>query len=281
MEDFTEAKPLDIGPISLSSHTRSTESNELEEEARLPTVAVSEEKYEFHSFGISQTPVVSKFSNKLKFSKIYLQKSLFEEYKFTAAEILYELDETLQKYAGYNITFPVGIANLVNYSWHDLIEGAYKCATKNLMLKEHNALQSNCNSKTIVGKISSCSREEYDKENHLVKAKKDHHHVASSESMEKTSLISKKRCSQISQDSSLPVVFHVSLSSKICLENGWIFQHPYSKLEILKWETVLSIAVKKLQGAMIQIKTEKVNLKKEGFNKRLLRHYNDPKEEVR
>ncbi|KAM5254989.1 uncharacterized protein RBU33_025781 isoform 2-T3 [Hipposideros larvatus] len=174
------------------NHTRSTESNELEEEARLPTVAVSEEKYEFHSFGISQTPVISKFSTKLKFSKIYLQKSLFEEYKLTAAEILYELDETLQKYAGYNITFPVGIANLVNYSWHDLIEGAYKCATKNLMLKEHNALQSNCNSKTIVGKISSCSREEYDKENHLVKAKKDHHHVASSESMEKTSLISKK-----------------------------------------------------------------------------------------
>ena len=52
-------------------------------------------------------------STNFKFSKLQLQKSLFEEYKVTAAEILFEL-EILEKYAVYNITFPVGIVNLVD-----------------------------------------------------------------------------------------------------------------------------------------------------------------------
>lgn len=111
----------------------------------------SEEKDEFHSSGISQTLGVSKFATNLKFSKIYLQKSLFEESKLTGAEILDELGETLQKYAEYNVASPAEIVTLVNYSWHDLIESAYKCATKNSMLKKHNALQRDSNSMTKLG----------------------------------------------------------------------------------------------------------------------------------
>ena len=156
----------------------------MEKEERLSTEAVPE-KYAFYSFAISQTPVIPKFPTGLKFSKIYLQKSLFEECKLTAAEILCELGETLQNYADYNITFPVGTANLVNYSWHDLIEGAYKCPTKKSMLKKHNALQSDCDYMTTIDKISSCSSKECHKDNHLGKIKKDHHHIASSKSTEK------------------------------------------------------------------------------------------------
>lgn len=89
-------------------HTKSARSKELEK-ARISTVAESEEKDESNSFGISQTPSVSKLSTNLKFSKLHLQEALFEEYRLTAAEILYEPGETLQKYAEYNITFPVGI----------------------------------------------------------------------------------------------------------------------------------------------------------------------------
>lgn len=160
-------------------------SEEVEKEERLSTEAAPE-KYAFYSFAISQTPVIPKFPTGLKFSKIYLQKSLFEEYKLTATEILCELGETLQKYAEYNIAFPVGTVNLVNYSWHDLIEGAYRCPTRKSMLKKHNALQSNRDYTTTIDKISSCSNKECHKDNHPAKIKKVHHHIASSTSTEKT-----------------------------------------------------------------------------------------------
>ncbi|KAF6119625.1 hypothetical protein HJG60_010090 [Phyllostomus discolor] len=305
MEDFTEAKPLDTGPLYFfdqmkperkkqgrreckehflhleytsgvrDSPTKSMTSEEAEkEEAAL-------DKYAFYSFAVSQTPVIPKFPTGLKFSKIYLQKSLFEEYKLTAAEILCELGETLQKYAEYNITFPVGTVNLVNYSWHDLIEGAYKCPTKKSMLKKHNALRRDRDYVTTTDKISSCSNKECHKDNHLVKIKKDHHHTTSSKSTEKSSLVSQTQCSQICQDRSLPDAIHFSLSSTIGLENGWIFQNPFSLLEILKCKTVLDAAVKRLQGAIIQIKTEEDKLKKEGLSHQLiLRHYNDPEGDV-
>ncbi|KAB0379127.1 hypothetical protein FD755_010705 [Muntiacus reevesi] len=250
MEDFTEIKFLDTGPIyffdQIKPKRKIWEKRKCEdhlpllecpeganynptrsifkelEKAKLSTVAESKEKDEFISFGVSQTSSVSTLSTNFKFSKLQLQKSLFEEYKVTAAEILFELEEILEKYAVYNIAFPVGIVNLVDYSWHDLTADAFKYATKNPMLKKCSALQDDTSIMTVMDlkryKINSCSREEYHKKNYLVKAKEDHH-VAANKSMEKTSLVGQKQCSQISQDSSLPVVTHFSLTSKICLEN--------------------------------------------------------------
>ncbi|XP_015415466.1 PREDICTED: uncharacterized protein C3orf20-like isoform X1 [Myotis davidii] len=305
MEDFTKTRPLDIGPIYFfdqmkpkkkkwekrdrlphlertseekHSPTESFNSKEVDEEPSLSIVAASKKQYAFQPFAISPTPVVSKLSAKLTFSKIQMQKSLLEEYKGIAAELLCELGETLHLYAEYNIAFPVGIVNLVNYSWHDLIEEANKYETKMSMLKKQDALQSN-SSCMIVDKISNYPIECH-KEN-LMKTKRDHHHFVSIHPMKKISVFSQKQYSQIFQESNLPFVIHFSLSSKICLENGWILHYPHTKLEILKWKTVLHIAVKKLQEAIIQIKTEAAKLKKEGFNKRLiLRHYNDPKQEA-
>ncbi|XP_044940754.1 uncharacterized protein C3orf20 homolog isoform X2 [Mustela putorius furo] len=269
MGDLTEVKSLDIEPIyffdqmkpkrkkwkkrecedhflylrhtsgATYSHTESILSKELKEK-RLTTVAEAEKQDAFYSFDISTTPTVAQFSPPL--SKTHLQKDLFEEYKLIASEILHELGEVLQKYAEYHIIYPEGIVNLMNYSWHDLIEGASKCASKSSGLKKNTALQRDPSSVT---QISSFSREEYHKEKHLVKAKKDHD--ASS------ALVDQNQNAHIPQDNNLPVVIHFSLLSKICLENGWIFQYPDSKLEILKWKTILSTAVKRLQEATIQI----------------------------
>lgn len=158
---------------------------ELDKEASLSIVAASKKKYAFQSFAIPPTPVVSKFPTDVKFSKIHNQKSPFEEYKHTAAELLCELGETLQIYAENNIAFPVGIVNLVNYSWLDLIEGTYKYATKKSLLKKQDVLQSNYNS-MMVDKISNYPRIESHKENYLMKAKKDHHHFVPINPMEKT-----------------------------------------------------------------------------------------------
>ncbi|XP_047595773.1 uncharacterized protein C3orf20 homolog isoform X2 [Lutra lutra] len=280
MEDLTEVKSLDIEPIyffdqmkpkrkkwkkrecedhflylrhtsgATYSHTKSILSKELKE-ARLTTVAEAEEQDAFYSFDISTTPTVAQFSPPL--SKIHLQKDLFEEYKLIASEILHELGEILQKYAEYHIIYPEGIVNLMNYSWHDLIEGASKCASKSSGLKKNTALQRDPNA---VIQTSSFSREEYHKEKHLVKAKKDHD-VSSA-------LVDQNQNAHIPQDNNLPVVIHFSLLSKICLENGWIFQHPDSKLEILKWKTILSTAVKRLQEATIQIRIISMMFNRDG-----------------
>lgn len=128
--------------------------------------------------------MVSKFPTELKFSKAHTQKRSVEDYKHTAAELLRELGETLQMYAENNIAFPVGIVNLVNYSWHDLIEGTSKHATKKSMLKKQDVLQSNSNSK-IVDKISNYPRIEGHKENYPMKAKRGFHHFLSIHSMDK------------------------------------------------------------------------------------------------
>nr|XP_020143311.1 uncharacterized protein LOC105877108 [Microcebus murinus] len=308
MENCTKATPLDPGPVyffdqlkpkrktwnkrtckAQFSHLQDTSgsNHRLEKKkkskklkkSQLFAVAASEKEDEFHSPSISQSFSVPKLSPNLNFSKVHLQKNLLEEYKLIAPEILCELGETLQKYAECNITFPVGVENLMNYTWKDLTEDAHRYVSKASTCGQDKALQGNSNFMTIVDLIGcksrSCSRIECHKENHLVKAEKDHH-VTPSKSMEKISFDNQN------QESSLPVVIHFSLSSKICFENGWIFQHPYSKLEILKWKTILSIAVKRLQVAIIQIKTEEAKLKKEGFNKQLiLRHYDDEPESER
>ncbi|XP_032730144.1 uncharacterized protein C3orf20 homolog [Lontra canadensis] len=280
MGDLTEVKSLDIEPIyffdqmkpkrkkwkkrecedhflylrhtsgATYSHTKSILSKELKE-ARLTTVAEAEEQDVFYSFDISTSPIVAQFSPPL--SKIHLQKDLFEEYKLIASEILHELGEILQKYAEYHIVYPEGIVNLMNYSWHDLTEGAFKCASKSSGLKKNTALQRDPNA---VIQISSFSREEYHKEKHLVKAKKDHD-VSSA-------LVDQNQNAHIPQDNNLPVVIHFSLLSKICLENGWIFQHSDSKLEILKWKTILSNAVKRLQEATIQIRIISMMFNRDG-----------------
>ncbi|XP_058165225.1 uncharacterized protein [Dasypus novemcinctus] len=252
--------------------------------ASLSTIATSFEKVELHSFSSSQSSSSTKRPTTFKFSQKGLKKKLFKEYKFIAPEILYELGETLQKYAEGNITFPMGIANLVNYSWKDLTEGSYKkkCTFKNPVLKQSKALQKDPKSKTIVDlngyKITNYSRKKWYKRNHLNKGEKENH-VGMSKSMQNLSSVNHPQPSLLSQDSSLSTVIHFSLTSKMCLENGWIFHHPYSTSEILEWKKILSIAVKRLQVAIIQIKTEEAKLKKEGFNKQLiLRHYNDPEE---
>lgn len=166
------------------SLTENISSEELGKEASLSLVAAFKKKYAFQSIAISPTPVLSKLPAEVKFSKIHIEKSPFEEYKHTAAELLCELGKTLQMYAENNIAFPVGIVNLVNYSWHDLIEEAYKYATKMSTLKKHDSLQSNYNS-MIVDKISNYPRIKCQKEN-LMKTKKDLRHFVSINPMEKT-----------------------------------------------------------------------------------------------
>jgi hypothetical protein len=151
------------------------------------SIAGLSEKDEFHALNFSEFSSVLKLPSNLKFFKIYLQKTLYEEYKLIAPEILYELGQILQKYAEHNIIFPEGIINLMNYSWQDLIEDTYNHASKATKFEQDKSSQRDSTSKTIINlkkfKISSHPRGSR-KENRPVKAKKEHH-VVSSRSTEK------------------------------------------------------------------------------------------------
>ncbi|XP_048213987.1 uncharacterized protein C3orf20-like isoform X2 [Perognathus longimembris pacificus] len=267
---------------SLGNTSHKKEKSKEQKNARVVTVVLTEENDEPHSLGFSESPSVLNLSSNPKGSKMHWQKSLFEEYKLTAPEILYELGKSLQTHAEYKMSIPVGIVNLMNCSWQDLIENTYKCVSTPTTLKQDKALQGDSSSNTIIDsnnlKVNNNPKEEFHKENHLVKVKRPH--IEPNKSLGKMSFVSNSQSSQMCQESNFSAVIHFSLSSKICLENGWISHRPYSKLEILQWKTLLSAAVKRLQVAIIQIKSEEAKLKREGFNKQLiLRHYNDPEQE--
>nr|XP_040135804.1 uncharacterized protein LOC120888063 isoform X2 [Ictidomys tridecemlineatus] len=208
MQASVKDKPLDTGPIYFFDQLK-PERNKWEKEtyekelsqlmvkygtskelkkAELSAVTSSKEKNEFQLISISEPPGVSKLPLNLKFSKTHWQKKLLEEYMLTAPETLSELETILQKYDEHNITFPVGIVSLKNFSWQDLTEGAFECAPKYSMPSQHKTLPGDSSSITMVDskeqKIISDPREESNKENSLVKAPNDQH-MTSFKSMEK------------------------------------------------------------------------------------------------
>ncbi|XP_040610956.1 uncharacterized protein C3orf20 homolog isoform X2 [Mesocricetus auratus] len=224
----------------------------------------------------SEPPRTSKCPPDSKFSKSYLHNTLFEEYKLIASEILCELEKTLKRYAHDGMDFPVGLINLMAYSWQDLTEDSDKNVSPKKMLGPDRNLEGDPRTMTVIDmkecKISPDAKEHPPEENQLVKARKVSRAVRNKPSG-KTSLVGRNHGSQ----DGVPRIIHFSLTSKICFENGWI---PCSKWEIQKLKADLSTAVKRLQITIVQIKLEEAKQKRDGFNKQLImHHYNDPGEE--
>lgn len=111
-----------------------------------------------------------------RFSKTYLYKTLFEEYKLIASEILYELEKTLKKYAQDGTAFPVGLLNLVTYSWQDLIEGSFKDEPPNNSPGQDKDMGGGPTSMTTFkfkeDKVNPDAKEYPQEESQLVKAEK-------------------------------------------------------------------------------------------------------------
>ncbi|XP_013374943.1 PREDICTED: uncharacterized protein C3orf20-like [Chinchilla lanigera] len=235
------------------------------------TIAASCEKHELCPHITSEPPSLLRVPPSLKLSKIHLQKCLFEEYKRVAPETLGELEKMLQTYAERSVPLPVGLINLVNDSWPDLAAGT----------PEHGA---HCKQGWPAArgdlkqcKASSDSREDSHKAGQLATAKQEAR-ISASKSVKKLPLASHDHDAHL-ENSSLDVI-HFLTSSQICLENGWLFQRPYSRSEILKWNSVLGAAVERLQEALARIKTEKAQLKREGLNRGpILCYYGEPEGE--
>ncbi|XP_015862414.2 uncharacterized protein C3orf20-like isoform X4 [Peromyscus maniculatus bairdii] len=249
-------------------------------EAQENIVALPEKEDKSHTLIISEPPSIPKFPLNSKFSKTSLYKTLFEEYKLIASEVLYELEKTLKRYAKNGMAFPGGLINLMTYSWLDLIEDFHENESPKKTLERDRDLGGGPSSMSIISfkecKVHPDAKEHPQEEHQLVKARKISH-GAHNKLLEKPSLLGHPQVSQTTQESCISGVIHFSLKSKFCFQNGWI---PCSKWEMLKFKADLSTAVKRLQVATVQIKMEEAKQKRGGFNKQpVLRHYNDPEEE--
>nr|XP_048274704.1 uncharacterized protein LOC125389993 isoform X2 [Myodes glareolus]XP_048274705.1 uncharacterized protein LOC125389993 isoform X2 [Myodes glareolus] len=203
---------------------------------------------------LSEPPSTHKSPLDSQFSKTYLYKTLFEEYKVIASEILYELEKTLKKYAQDGTAFPVGLLNLMTYSWQDLIEDSFKDEPPNNTPGQDGDVGGGPTSMTTFkckeGKVNPDAKEHLQEESQLVKAEK-RSQVVLNKSSEKAPFPSYTQLSrQTTPGSSIPSVIHFSLTSKICFENGWI---SCTKPDLLKLKADLKRAVKRLQTTTVQM----------------------------
>ncbi|CAO2581446.1 hypothetical protein LEMLEM_LOCUS1933, partial [Lemmus lemmus] len=203
---------------------------------------------------VSEPPSTTKCPSESKFSKTYLHKTLFEEYKLIASEILNELEKTLKMYAQDGTAFPVGLLNLMTYSWQDLIEDYFKDEPPKEMVGRDRNSGGGPTSMTILkfkeGKVNPDAKEHPQEESQLVKASKCSRVELNKSSERAHSLNNTHISHQTTQGSSIPGIIHFSLTSKLCFKNGWI---PCTKLEIMKLKADLSKAVKRLQTTTVQM----------------------------
>ncbi|XP_038611932.1 uncharacterized protein LOC119936515 [Tachyglossus aculeatus] len=213
--------------------------------------------------------------------------SLLDDYRFTSSAILKELGQMLHFFADRHITFPQGIANLVNYSWKELTEGAVCRSTqhKTLADKRGRSLKSGG---SVTGDKVSLGTEHLRPEvtgNARGQAKKylfiEGEKDKSNHDNAPPKLLANKGPVPQSQSTNLPVKISFSMSSKYREERGWIFQHTNSNAEAMELKALLVCAVERLQQAQIQMNREKAKLRKMGFSKPvILRHYDDSKREI-
>nr|XP_025038012.1 uncharacterized protein LOC102456527 isoform X3 [Pelodiscus sinensis] len=230
---------------------------------------------------ISEVPS-SKFSPKPSIlpAEEEIQMSLLAEYKSMAPTILHELGEILHLFASYDIIFPQGIVNLLNYSWKELTEGADYSKRHQQSLKDKSTRSGKGQTPEECDK--KAPRSEY----------VDHEMIQCAKGWRKKSVLptdsgkEKKnpemapnnplgnKAPVVQHDTHLPVTISFSLSSKLSEEKGWSFQH--SDSEDLEWKAPFAWAVTRLRQAQIQINNQISKLKEAGFDQPvILRHYGD------
>ncbi|KYO36211.1 uncharacterized protein LOC102568548 [Alligator mississippiensis] len=214
------------------------------------------------------------------------QLSQLDEYRYTVLTMLQELAEILHFFTSYEIIFPQGLINVLNYSWRELSEGAdySKWCRKSLT----------CESQSL-GRGQAL--DEYDKmvsrsecisyetaENAKVHQRKSGvlHGAKEKRNLETASNRTLGNKAPVAQHATqLPVTISFSLSSKHCEERGWIFQRSDSKSEDLDWKIPYVWAVERLGQAQLQINDQLSKLKAAGFDKPvILRHYGDGGREI-
>ncbi|XP_066445963.1 uncharacterized protein [Eleutherodactylus coqui] len=206
----------------------------------------------------------------------------FEDYKYVAPTLLYELGKLLHFFSQYEIVFPQGVVNVLNYSWQELIEGA---------VYPKKQWQSLASKKTADTSAETAAENDYKTPANLEGVD----NIKNNKNKANTSLIegskdkavpelnhSKPTGNKSPQNFAvhLPVTISFSMSSRVCEGKGWISQTEESKSEDMEWKELISWALGRLQLAQIQINKQLSLLNEKGFCKPIiLRHYEKTKKD--
>ncbi|XP_077790945.1 uncharacterized protein LOC114605895 [Podarcis muralis] len=218
-----------------------------------------------------------------------LRSTSLEEHKCMAATILCELEEMLKRFTKFKFILPQGVLNILSSSWKDLIEGVWQnkkylqeLAYKNFKSRRRQASQESnrlppafeYTDYETAKNVKRKSRKSVDFPMGATKGMDNPGTLSNRLNGSKTAV-----SQQYSNDSPFAISF--SLSSKLCKERGWVFQHSDCDSKDLEWKAPYVWAVERLRMAKIEITEQLSKLKESGFDKPIiLRHYGDIKKET-
>ncbi|KAM5171472.1 uncharacterized protein C3orf20 homolog [Mantella aurantiaca] len=206
----------------------------------------------------------------------------FDDYKYVAPTLLYELGKLLHFFSQYEIIFPQGVVNVLNYSWQELTEVAgyrkkYCQSSKKMIADTVMAPEENdC-------KAQGASTAPPETVDNIKNIKNKANTTLLEHTKEKTGqeLAPSKPTGNRSPQSfaaNVPVTISFSMSSRVCEDKGWIFETKDSKTEEMEWRGLIAWALERLQLAQIQINKQFSNFRDKEFNKPvILRHYDGTK----
>ncbi|XP_044311468.1 uncharacterized protein C3orf20 homolog [Varanus komodoensis] len=211
-------------------------------------------------------------------SEVFLYSTSWEEYKCTAVAILCELEEMLNHFSKSKFILPQGILNILNYSWKELTESVWdnekswqELTGKRQASEEPNMLSTTSKSTDyeVAKNIKRGSRKSLGFPTDVAKQ------------TENPGILLKRTVVSQQYANNSPVAISFSLSSELCKERGWVFQHSDCDSKDPKWKVPYIWAVERLQLAKIETTEQLSILKESGFDKSIiLRHYGDVRKET-
>ncbi|XP_069485918.1 uncharacterized protein [Ambystoma mexicanum] len=210
-----------------------------------------------------------------------LQMNPFDEYKYAAPSILYELGKMLLLFARYELIFPQGLVNVLNYSWKDLTEGAVYTKRQWQSLAYQGVKPSMVQ---LLEESEGKQAEEPASENTEHVKNKNRKTAMPSEPAKDAAPskpVGSKTAVAQANVSYLPVTISFSMASRVCEQRGWISREYAAESEDRGWRALYSWAVERLQLAQIPINKQLSKLKEDGFDKPVvLRHYDETRKEA-
>ncbi|KAG8578047.1 hypothetical protein GDO81_010368 [Engystomops pustulosus] len=207
----------------------------------------------------------------------------FDDYKYVAPTLLYELGKLLHFFSQYEIVFPQGLVNVLNYSWQELIEGAVypKKQCQSITPKrvgdtgaqipaEENDYKASVNLESVDNIKNNKNKANTTlMEGSKEKAGQEPSHTRPTGNKSPQNFVAHS-----------PVTISFSLSSRACEDKGWASQTNESQSEDIEWKGLISWALERLQLAQIQINKELSLLQEKGFCRPvILRHYESTKKD--
>ncbi|XP_067915722.1 uncharacterized protein C3orf20-like [Heterodontus francisci] len=192
------------------------------------------------------------------------------------------------------IPFPRGLENILNYGWNDFIkEVAYSKKQWPTAACKYICMQKRFTQNMAQGSFSP-DDDEIENDKNRSKSLSPREEVIEKitlkvepELVSTSSVKRKDKTIKVQEKSGLTKSIYstgftisFSVSSKTCLDQGWIIKQYDENLAKLHWREVYTLMLEKIQAENAKIKLQKANMMKYGFNKPvILLHYEEARTE--